>query len=130
MDKQMLKDTFGWGFLLWLIGYLLGIVFFMLVPPNLIGWVIMPIGIVITLWVLIKKIKGPSLNYYLKVGIIWTVLAILFDYLFLVKLLKPADGYYKIDVYLYYLSVFVLPLLVGLYNDKLKGSAKGGSSIG
>jgi hypothetical protein len=130
MDKQMLKDTFGWGFLLWLIGYLLGIVFFMLVPPNLIGWVIMPIGIVITLWVLIKKIKGPSLNYYLKVGIIWTILAILFDYLFLVKLLKPADGYYKIDVYLYYLSVFVLPLLVGLYNDKLKGSAKGGSSIG
>ena len=55
MNKQLLKDGLGWGFLLWLIGYILGIVFFMFVPPTMIGFVVMPIGIVITLWVLFKK---------------------------------------------------------------------------
>jgi hypothetical protein len=26
---------------------------------------------------------------------------------------KPADGYYKLDVYLYYILTFALPLIVG-----------------
>lgn len=57
MDKQLLKDALGWGFVLWLIGYALGFVVFFIVPPSVIGWVIMPIGIIITLWVLLKKNK-------------------------------------------------------------------------
>jgi hypothetical protein len=113
MKKQLPKDTLGWGVLLWLIGYLLGILLFPFVPPNMIGWVIMPIGTIITLWVLLKKIKTSSILYYLKLAIVWTLMAIVFDYLFLVKVFKPADGYYKLDVYLYYLLTFVLPLLVG-----------------
>jgi len=52
---------------------------------------------------LIKKIKGDSFKYYLLLAISWTLIAIIFDYLFLVKVFKPADGYYKLDVYLYYL---------------------------
>jgi hypothetical protein len=72
----------------------------------------MPIGIAITLWVLFKKVKGEKLSYYLTISVTWTLIAILFDYLFLVKVFKPADGYYKLDVYLYYLIVFLLPLLV------------------
>ena len=114
MKKSFLKDSFGWGLLLWFIGYVLGIVFFMVVPPSLIGWMIMPIGILLTLWVLIKKIKGDSFNYYLTLAIIWTVIAIVFDYFFLVKLFKPADGYYKLDVYIYYATTFLLPLIVSL----------------
>lgn len=113
MNRRLLKDGVFWGFLLWLIGYLLGFVFFMFVPQSLIGWVIMPLGIAVTIWVLIKKIKGTSTKYYLKIAIIWTLLAIVLDYFLLVKLLKPRDGYYKLDVYLYYISVFVLPLIVG-----------------
>lgn len=52
MTKQFYKDAFGWGFVLWLIGYGLGIILFAFVSPDLIGWIIMPIGIIITLWVL------------------------------------------------------------------------------
>lgn len=113
MNKQLLKDSLGWGFLLWLIGYILGFLFFAFVPPAMIGWVIMPIGTAITLWVLFKKIKGKSLGYYLILAFTWTFIAIIFDYFFIVKMLKPADGYYKLDVYLYYVLTFVLPLIAG-----------------
>ena len=113
MNKQLLKDAIVWGFVLWLIGYILGIVLFAFVPQNLIGWFITPIGIIITLWVLFKKIKNNSFKYYIKLGLVWTVIAIVFDYFFIVKMLNPADGYYKIDVYLYYILTFILPLFVG-----------------
>lgn len=113
MNRQLLKDTLGWGFVLWLIGYGLGILLFFLVPPSVIGWIIMPIGTVITLWVLFKRIKNNSLQYYFSLAITWTLIAVVFDYFFLVKAFKPADGYYKLDVYLYYLLTFALPLLVG-----------------
>jgi hypothetical protein len=116
MQKQFLVDSLGWGIGLWFIGYVLGIVLFMLVPANMIGWVISPIGIAITLWVLLKKVKGENMMYFLKVALVWTVIAIVFDYLFLVLLFKPADGYYKLDVYFYYTTTFVLPLLVGMLN--------------
>lgn len=35
MSKQLLKDTLGWGFILWLIGYALGMMLFAVVPLNL-----------------------------------------------------------------------------------------------
>jgi len=109
-NQQFYIDAFGWGFVLWPIGYLLGMILFFVVPSDMIGWVILPIGIIITLWVLLKKIKGDSFNYYLLLSIAWTLIAIVFDYLFIVKALKPVDGYYKLDVYLYYALTFVLPL--------------------
>jgi hypothetical protein len=118
MTKQFLKDALGWGVLLWFIGYILGFVFFALVPANVIGWYIMPFGIVITLFVAFKFIKGQDLQYYFKVALVWTALAIILDYLFLVKLLNPAGGYYKLDVYVYYGLTFILPLLVGWYKNK------------
>lgn len=113
MTKGFYKDALLWGFVLWLIGYILGIVLFPILPPFFLGWVIMPIGIVITLWVLFKKIKGESMRYYFFLGIVWVLIAILCDYFFLVKLFNPADGYYKPDVYLYYILTLILPLLVG-----------------
>ena len=113
MNKQLIKDTLGWGFLLWLIGYILGIIFFMIVSPSMVGWIIMPIGTIITLWVLWEKIHSRTFQYYILLAIVWTFIAILSDYFFLVKLFKPADGYYKLDVYLYYSLTFILPLLVG-----------------
>jgi hypothetical protein len=118
MNKQFYKDAFGWGFILWLIGYVLGIIFFKIIPPSLIGWIIMPIGIIITLWVLFRKIKGESFKYYALLAVVWTLLAIILDYFFLVKAFKPADGYYKLDVYLYYALTFILPLAVGWRNKK------------
>ena len=112
MNKQLIKDSFGWGFILWLVGYVLGIVLFAFVPPAMLGWVIMPIGIVITLWVLFKKVKPVSTQQYVVIAIVWTILAIVLDYFLLVKIFNPADGYYKLDVYLYYVITFLLPLVV------------------
>lgn len=113
MNKQLLKDGLGWGFILWLIGYALGFIFFFFVPASVIGWVIMPIGIIITLWVLTKKVKTDTFKYFVLLAVVWTLIAIVFDYVFLFKALKPADGYYKLDVYLYYALTFILPLAVG-----------------
>jgi len=113
MNKQFLKDGFGWGFILWLIGYGLGIMLFTIVPLSVIGWVIMPIGAVITLWVLFKKINSTAFVYYVKLATVWVIIAAVCDYFFLVKAFKPADGYYKLDVYLYYALTFALPIFAG-----------------
>lgn len=118
LNKNLLKDSLVWGFVLWFIGYILGFLFFAFVPPAFIGWVIMPIGLIITFLVLFKKIKSRDLGYYLILSAVWTVIAVVFDYLFLVKLLKPADGYYKLDVYLYYLLTFTVPLVVGWWKTQ------------
>ena len=37
----------------------------------------------------------------------------MFDYLLIVKVFSPPDGYYKLDVYLYYALTFIMPLVVG-----------------
>jgi hypothetical protein len=113
MNKRFLLDSFGWGLFLWLFGYLLSIVLFALVPPEAIGWIISPIGILLTLWVLTKKIEQQSIWYYLVLALTWTALALVGDYLFIVQLFKPTDVYYILDVYLYYVSTFLLPLCVG-----------------
>ena len=110
MDKNLLRDSLGWGIVLWLVGYILGFVFFFIFDPSLIGWVIMPIGVMITLWVLLKKVKGETFPYYFCLAVIWTAIAVAFDYLFIVKTLSPTDGYYKLDVYIYYALAFLLPL--------------------
>ena len=124
MKKQLLIDSLGWGFVLWLIGYILGIILFFVLPPSLIGWFILPVGLIITLWVLFKKIKGGTLQYYLMLATVWIVLAVVLDYFFIIKTLNPADGYYKLDVYLYYALTFIIPIIVGWWkttraNEKL-----------
>lgn len=113
MNKQLLRDSLGWGFILWFIGYVLGILLFFVLPPSLIGWVIMPIGLIITFWVLMNKVKSGAVPYYALLAIVWTVIAVAFDYLFIVKAFNPADGYYKLDVYLYYALTFIVPLVAG-----------------
>jgi len=113
MNKQLLKDALAWGAGLWLIGYVLGIVLFAVVPVNLIGWIIMPVGIAITVWVAFKKVKGETLRHYCLVALAWTLIAVLGDYVFIVQAFKPADGYYKLDVYLYYALTITIPLLAG-----------------
>jgi len=106
--------------MLWLIGYIMGIVFFFVFPPALIGWVILPVGFIITLWVVLKKVKGDTLQYYLALAIVWIVTATILDYLFIVKAIKPADGYYKLDVYLYYSLTFIIPLTIGWWKNQIQ----------
>jgi hypothetical protein len=60
--------------------------------------------------------------WYIGLGVIWTIMAVVLDYFFLVKMLNASD-YYKFDVYLYYILTFVLPVAVGWYK-KSKGLIK------
>lgn len=113
MTRRFLIAAVGWGVVLWLIGYVLGILLFAFVPYAMIGWIILPIGTVVALWILWKRVNGDSLQYYIWVAVAWVLIAIVCDYFFLVKLFKPADGYYKLDVYVYYALTFILPLVVG-----------------
>jgi len=119
MTNRFWMESLGWGFILWLVGYVLGILLFAFVPTAIIGWVIMPIGVIITLWVLLKKIQPNSIGYFSLIGLIWALIAVVFDYLLIVKILHPADGYYKLDVYLYYILTFVLPPIVGWYKTRI-----------
>lgn len=115
--KQSLKDSLVWGLVLWLIGYVLSFILFFTVSPSAIGWVIAPVGTAITLWVLLKKIKGEGFKYYLILGIAWTMMAVILDYFFIVKLLNPV-GYYKPSVYFYYALTFILPSVVGYWKRR------------
>ncbi|MBI5045330.1 MAG: hypothetical protein HZC02_05400 [Candidatus Levybacteria bacterium] len=120
MTRTFFKDAILWGFFLWFVGYILGIFLFMVVPKDLLGWIIMPMGILITLWVLVKKVKGISFQYYFLLALFWVLLAIVCDYFFLVKVFKPTDGYYKVDVYIYYLLTCILPLFIGWRKTLMK----------
>ena len=113
-NGKIFLNTIFWGFILWLFGYILGFVFFALVPKEMLGWYIMPFGLVAILWVLFKKIQRKELMCYFGLGLIWMVMAIVLDYLFIVKLLNSTD-YYKLDIYIYYSLTFLLPIIVGWY---------------
>ena len=119
---KVLKNTLFWGLILWIFGYILGIIFFALAPKELIGYYILPFGVAFMLWVLLKKIEREELLCYFGLGLIWTIMAMLLDYLFIVKLFQSAN-YYKLDVYIYYAITFILPLLVGWYKFKIAKKA-------
>jgi hypothetical protein len=108
--KFLIRDVLGWGLLLWLVGYLLGFLFFAFVPVALIGWCVMPFGIALTCLVLWRSVRVRDWPAALLLGIGWSAIAVVCDHVFIVKLLAPPDGYYKFDVYLYYLLMLVLPL--------------------
>ena len=71
-----------------------------------------PVTIGITWWWF--KDRGLLLPYYAGVGIAWTVLAVVLDYLFIVLLFKAS--YYGPDVFVDYALTFIIPVGVGIIN--------------
>lgn len=120
--KQILLNTLFWGFLLWVFGYVLGIIFFAFVPQEQIGLYVMPLGVLFTLWVLLKKIKREEFMCYIGLGTIWMIMVIVLDYLCIVTLFQSTN-YYRPDVYVYYALTLTLPIVVGWYK-KSKGLIK------
>jgi hypothetical protein len=116
-NGKIFLNTVFWGLMLWLFGYILGMIFFAFVSKDMIGWYILPLGVIFMLWVLLKKIQREELMCYFGLGLIWTIMAVILDYVFVVKLLK-AVGYYKLDVYVYYILTFILPMVVGWFKFK------------
>ena len=115
---RFVVDAVGWGFALWLFGYVLGVLLFAIVPMAWIGWIIFPIGTIVTIWLLLRRVHGNSFVYFLGVGLVWSLIAVTLDYFLLVKLFDPPDGYYKLDVYLYYFLIFALPLVIGFVKTR------------
>jgi hypothetical protein len=58
-------------------------------------------------------VKGNTLRYYCLVALVWLLIAVLGDYMFIVKAFAPKDGYYKLDVYIYYALTLAIPLFAG-----------------
>jgi hypothetical protein len=117
---EKIKNMFFWGFILWLLGYITGIALFFAVPKNYIGWIIMPMATVLTIWILIYRVKRPELMCYLGTGFIWMIMAVVLDYIFIVVLLKTGNTYYKLDVFIYYFLTLTLPIAVGYWKFKHK----------
>ena len=113
--KVWIKDTVGLGTMLWLLGYLVSLVIFFSPCADIMGWIIIavftPVTIAITWWWFKERVL--PLSYYITVGIIWAAIAIVLDYLFIVRLFQAT--YYGPDVFVYYALTFLIPVGVGLY---------------
>ena len=119
--KQWIKDTVGLGSIIWLIGYLVSLVLFFTPFANMMGWIITavftPVTIAITWWWF--RTRDLPLSYYTSVGVVWTGLAVVLDYLFIVQLFRAT--YYGADVFVYYALTFLIPVGVGLYLIRTHG---------
>jgi len=115
MNKRFIIDALGIGLLLWVIGYALGMMLFMYVPADILGWIIFAIATPITIAISYYRLRktGFSKSYYVGLGTVWMTIAIVFDYLFLVMTFTGVS-YYKIDVFVYYALMLVIPIAMGL----------------
>jgi hypothetical protein len=115
--NPVLKDTVGLGIFFWVIGFLASMVLYYTQWAHVMGWIILctftPVSLLITWW-WFKGREHLTLQYYAGVGIVWMVLAIVLDYLFIVTLFS-ATSYYAPDVVLYYALMFIIPVATGLY---------------
>lgn len=109
------KDTLGLGMFLWLIGYLTSLILFFTPFQVILGWILIavftPITIAITWWWF--RERSLPLVYYVEVGAVWALIAIVLDYLFIVQLFQTP--YYNLDVFIYYILTFLIPVAVGFY---------------
>lgn len=119
--KSRLIDIFVYGVLIWFIGYIASIILFPFVPNNLLGWILCIIFTPITIIIVYFRFKKRNLKLlcYFMTGVFWALIAILFDYLFIVRVFHPAN-YYKLDVFVYYILTFLIPFIIGQYNTRKK----------
>ena len=112
--KTKIIDILLLGLALWLMGYVASILLYGFVSNVILGWVLFviftPVAVCIS-FLRFRKRK-EAIVYYFVVALAWMLIAIAFDYLFIVKTFGVSN-YYKLDVFVYYLTTFLVPLLVG-----------------
>ena len=113
--RQLIADTAGLGLLLWFIGWCASLVLFPFVPLDLLGWILCAIFTPVTIAITVLRFRKRDLPlvYYLAVAISWTLIAVVCDYLFIVKLFN-VSGYYHASVMVYYAETFLIPMLTGV----------------
>ncbi len=104
-------------------GFLVSLALFFTPLAPVMGRVITAIFAPLTVAVAWWRFHGRDLSptYYLGVGLAWTALAAVLDYLFIVRLFDAV--YYAADVYLYYALTFLIPVGVGLYVGRRRRDA-------
>ena len=114
MTRRLLIDSLLLGAGVWLLGYLAGIALYFFVPQEMLGWILFAIFTPVVSYICYRRFNkhDEGVSYYAFVASVWFVLAIVLDYVFLVMLLGAPD-YYKLDVYVYYASAFLIPFIVG-----------------
>jgi hypothetical protein len=121
--RTKLIDTLGLGFVIWLIGYIASIILWPFISHDILGWVLFVIFIPLTVYLPYRRFRKreEAAGYYFLVALVWLLIAVVFDYLFIIKLFNPS-GYYKLDVFVYYAVTFLMPLVIGLkYGTAKKG---------
>jgi hypothetical protein len=121
MIRPWIADTLGIGGGLWLLGYLVSLALFFTPLAPVMGWAITATFTPLTVGVAWWWFRGRDLplRYYVGVGLVWAAIAVVLDYLFIVRLFDA--GYYAPDVYLYYALTFLIPVGVGLYLRRTSG---------
>jgi uncharacterized membrane protein SirB2 len=113
--KTRLIDTIGLGFLIWLIGYIASILLWGFVSHDILGWILFVVFTPLMAYLPYRRFRSrnETAGYYFLVALVWLLIAVVFDYLFIVKLFDAKD-YYKLDIFVYYTVTFLAPLLIGL----------------
>ncbi len=119
--KQLIKDTVLLGTALWLIGYIASLVLFVSPYAGIMGWILLavftPVTIVIVYWWFRKREQLP-LQYFAGIGVVWVLIAVVLDYLFIVLLFQAT--YYGVDVFVYYALTFLISVGVGLFLNRCR----------
>ncbi|MFA4824051.1 MAG: hypothetical protein WC593_02725 [Methanoregula sp.] len=114
-----LKDTIALGVILWVIGYAILMGLYYSPFASSMSWIIIvvstPLAILYTWWWFKERDHHP-LSYYVIVGLVWVLIALVLDYLFIVFLFGITN-YYSPDVLLYYALIFLVPVGVSWYLD-------------
>lgn len=112
--KTKLVDALGLGICFWLMGYVVSLILFFILPSSILGWVLLVIFTPICLYLSYLRFRkrGEGITYYLIIGVVWAIIAMILDYIFIVVAFH-SQGYYKLDVFVYYATTFIIPLLIG-----------------
>ena len=112
--QTLLKDTVVLGVLLWLLGYIASLLLFVSPFAGIMGWILIAVFTPVSVIIVWRWFTGRDLPlaYYAGLGIAWTVIAVVFDYLFIVLLFSAT--YYGLDVFVYYAITFLIPVCIGL----------------
>jgi hypothetical protein len=113
-SRRSLLGTMSWGLARRVVGYALAMVAFAFVPSDRIGWLILPVLIPLTFILAYKRLARADLrsSHYLLVAVAWLGLAVVLDYVLVVRAFN-VSGYYDADVVIYYFVTFIAPLVVG-----------------
>lgn len=120
MKKYALVDTLVYGLVIWLVGFVLGMVLFPFVEISVMGWILMPVTLIVALFLSMRirrKRSAAAVSTFIGVGLSWVALSLILDYAILVKGYS-AENFYDVDIIIYYIGVLLIPIIVSLLPRK------------